>query len=742
MSNRLKSVMPKIISLEQTCCVQGRDISDTIASVRDVITLADQENIEGYVIKIDQQKAFDRVSHDYLFAVLEKFGFGSNFINWIKIFYTDIYSSVKCNGHLTRYFPIKNSVRQGCPISAMLYVLAAEPLCQAIKTNHNIVGIHIPNSNRTSLIYLHADDTTVTVSNTTSIVEVFNVMGTYGKASGAKVNKTKSEILCIGSGTLQACDVDLHNITVCEEVTQLLGVYIGKCQQLCDELNWRELVKQIKQLLGMWSQRKLKIQGRAVVITNLITSKIWYKVMAQSMPEWALSEIKLACLRFLWSGRAHLVAFNTIIGSKQEGGLQIPDVSLKIKTFRLKYLFRYLSDDCNALWKDTFSYFLRSVLNMELTHSCLYMSLANKHIQCLPVFYREMLTAWATVRDNITFTVDANFVYNQPLFLNANVQHNGKILLYPECVTAGVPLVRDIAYEFITGFLPPLAVAEMVINDNPDLSIARVFTMLETIVASLPQQWIQVIDSEIAPHTNCIHAEVLSSDDRTVDASPRSSQWYATLVTKAQRPPAAHAYWRSVYGDLPTTTLWRGVNFSFKTPECIDLDYRVCHNSIYTNQKLFDIGKVDSALCPVCKQQNEVLKHIFVKCTQLANAKQFIVETLETLFKDTLPNYTNTLSFEKLMLLGYLESRRDVNYYFVNYFLSIVRLCMHKRRLIAVMQDKIIPLKAFILHTLKVNIKYAYFYYTHRRQSEYFNRIFVDKNQFVTVVNNSIQYHF
>ena len=96
----------------------GRDIADTLASIRDIIDLVEMDNMEGYILKIDQEKAFDRVSHEYLLDVLETFGFGNGFKTWVKIFYTDIHSSVKSNGYLTKYFPIKNSVRQGCPISA------------------------------------------------------------------------------------------------------------------------------------------------------------------------------------------------------------------------------------------------------------------------------------------------------------------------------------------------------------------------------------------------------------------------------------------------------------------------------------------------------------------------------------------------------------------------------------------------------------------------------------------------
>jgi hypothetical protein len=80
MANCLKYVLPNIVSGEQTCCVLCRDIADTIASIRDVIHLAERDSLEGCIVKVDHMKSFDRVNHNYLFAVLEKFGFGSKFV--------------------------------------------------------------------------------------------------------------------------------------------------------------------------------------------------------------------------------------------------------------------------------------------------------------------------------------------------------------------------------------------------------------------------------------------------------------------------------------------------------------------------------------------------------------------------------------------------------------------------------------------------------------------------------------
>ena len=71
MSNRIKFVLPKIISPNQSCCIIGKDISDTVCSVRDVMDLVEMDELEAFLVKLDQEKAFDRVGHEYLLAVLK-----------------------------------------------------------------------------------------------------------------------------------------------------------------------------------------------------------------------------------------------------------------------------------------------------------------------------------------------------------------------------------------------------------------------------------------------------------------------------------------------------------------------------------------------------------------------------------------------------------------------------------------------------------------------------------------------
>ena len=199
LAHRLTQVLPNIINSDQTACIPGRTINDNISLIRDVIDYANETNTPLALISIDQMKAFDRTSHSFLFATLERFGFGPNFIRWIKLIYNSVSSSVNVNGWLTSFINLERGLRQGCALSMPLYVLTAEILALRIRSNPRIQGITPPGSTAQVKLSQYADDTTFTLRDDSSIQETFHLLSLYESASGAKINLAKCKGLWAGS---------------------------------------------------------------------------------------------------------------------------------------------------------------------------------------------------------------------------------------------------------------------------------------------------------------------------------------------------------------------------------------------------------------------------------------------------------------------------------------------------------------------------------------------------------------
>ena len=111
-----------MISYEQTAYVNGRFICETGRLISDIIEVSDVFNINGFLVTMDIEKAFDSLNHSFLLAVLKKVGFGTSFINWTGAILNKPESCVINSGKTTQYFQLDKGPRQGDPISTYLFI--------------------------------------------------------------------------------------------------------------------------------------------------------------------------------------------------------------------------------------------------------------------------------------------------------------------------------------------------------------------------------------------------------------------------------------------------------------------------------------------------------------------------------------------------------------------------------------------------------------------------------------------
>ena len=149
-------------------------------------------------MSMDAEKAFDRLEWGYLFYALDKFGFGKQFINWIRLLYSMPVASVCTNGMHSEHFAISRGTRQGCPLSPLLFALAIEPLAIAIRQDTTMIGLFREGIEQR--ISLYADDMILYVSHPdTSMPRILSILESFGKISGYKINLQKSEVCPINA---------------------------------------------------------------------------------------------------------------------------------------------------------------------------------------------------------------------------------------------------------------------------------------------------------------------------------------------------------------------------------------------------------------------------------------------------------------------------------------------------------------------------------------------------------------
>ena len=130
LASRLKSVISSIVNENQVAYVNNRFISESGGLISDILEIINSLDIEGLLITVDIEKAFDSINHSFLMCVLEKFGFVNEFRKWMQILeILQMKNRESCTingGKTTPYFKLERGTRQGDPISAYLFIIALE----------------------------------------------------------------------------------------------------------------------------------------------------------------------------------------------------------------------------------------------------------------------------------------------------------------------------------------------------------------------------------------------------------------------------------------------------------------------------------------------------------------------------------------------------------------------------------------------------------------------------------------
>ena len=121
--------------------VKNRHIGESGRLLSNVIETAKIKKLEDFLVAMDIEKAFDSFDHNCLILTLENYGFGKNFILWVKILLRDQESCVINGGTTTKYFSLGRGAHQGDPVSAFSFVLASGILFILTKSKPEIEGM-------------------------------------------------------------------------------------------------------------------------------------------------------------------------------------------------------------------------------------------------------------------------------------------------------------------------------------------------------------------------------------------------------------------------------------------------------------------------------------------------------------------------------------------------------------------------------------------------------------------------
>lgn len=152
------------------------------------------KDTQAAVLSLNAQKAFDQMEWPYMRETLKQFGFGINFIQWVETIHLKPVSSILTNADESCPFHPQCSVRQGKPLSTLLFHIALEPLAIGIKGHPGKHGIQFGDTE--SLMNLYADDLLLCLSDPkVSVPNLLNYIKSFSKLSGYTINWDRSEFM-------------------------------------------------------------------------------------------------------------------------------------------------------------------------------------------------------------------------------------------------------------------------------------------------------------------------------------------------------------------------------------------------------------------------------------------------------------------------------------------------------------------------------------------------------------------
>lgn len=345
---RLQGVIHKIVGPHQTCGIRGRSICTNIHKARCVLECADAMHVGVAVLQLDLEKAFDCVSHEVLFCILDYINVGSVIKEGVALAYQNCTTRLVVNKALGAPINVQRSVRQGCPLSPLLFCIYIETLCLRILKDNEIRGFRVHESEVKVLAY--ADDIAVFCENKDSISKVVEITKRFSTITGSLVNWGK----CLGfwHGEWQSTPDTFANVSWLTTPVKYLGAPLQFYKD--SEPYWHEQTQETRAKADKWRGAYLSTFARATVCNLFFVSKLWYVMQVLHCSRTNVQKLHRVLAVFVWASNWERCSRTNLFRRIKDGGLGLAHLFVRQLVNRFLFL-RDVSDP-----------FLRTVCQVRL----------------------------------------------------------------------------------------------------------------------------------------------------------------------------------------------------------------------------------------------------------------------------------------------------------------------------------------------------------------------------------------
>ena len=662
-AKRVEKVLALLINPDQTGFMKGRYIGQNIRLINDILEQTKLQNIPGILLQLDFQKAFDTIEWEFIQRTIALFNFGECIQRWISIFYSNTESAVLNNGFRTNYFHLKRGVRQGCPLSPYLFVLAAELLACKIRQDKEIQGINI--FGREIKLSQFADDTTLLNSNCNSVKKAITVLNNFGNISGLKLNPSKSKALWLGSWR-HRIDKPFGFIWP-DKPIRVLGTFVSYNEKENEKYNFTLKLQKLKTILDVWNCRSLTLFGRCLITKSLGISQLVHSISSLDVPQEYLGSVNSTVFKFIWKNKKDKIKRKVMSLDYDQGGLRAPNLEVLEKSLKLAWISRLLADEqkCRESWKVIPDYIFGKYGGLNFILRCNYDKKFLKQTD-IPPFYKSILQYFLELKESFRYQSGQE----QILFNNKDILINGRAIFYRNWFEHGICLVRDLLN--VNGKF--LSYNEFI--QKYDLKCN--FLIYFQVVSAIPRHLVEsAMANPVDRSVLLLNNMFLLSPDTSINLTKmKNKDYYWLLINKEKIELKANSKWeRDLQIDQTSLkSFFSHVKNVCKENKLREFYFKLLHRIVVTKKELFLFGIADDANCPLCETCDSII-HTFHSCnwSQLffsevikwfnkENGTSFTLSPTELIFGKKVDNRTKNFSTIKKLNFTFLYAK----YYLYN----------------------------------------------------------------------------
>ena len=632
-ANRLNPILQEGIGPHQTGFIPGRDIRGNIILTQTTIDRMVEQNSPGGILLIDWAKAYDKISHEAIWAVAEKIGIPKHGQRFLKAIYRNPVSWILCNGFMSRVIKIGSGVRQGCPLSPQIFTLVAELYNQNIIKNGKIQGFKI-NDRCYVKIVSYADDTAIPFISIEDIKECMRILTLYEKATASKMNITKTCFV--------ACQHKSHinkylqnkgyRIQLPGTNTRYLGMPIGVNPNY--DSTWDELKKNIYKELRKWHKICTSIYGRAIILKSKGLGQLWFVTTLLPINTYAqqtIKEIQKECTNFFWSYKGHKLRYANLMGTPEQGGFKLWDLQDKILSLQLKWMTKFENPQVKAMWKLNVAQILnnhQTKYQIAIPHSH---SKTEQRYKLYSPMVENFLLHWRTVLDRTPlelqqdkwvaslseqeipqyiYSVRDTHEWNTDTKQNINKEQEVPLidlLWYNDNNINNTPIiVREYAHTLVP--------VDVVIHNSIVVEAIATFPPVQFMIRA-PNKKIQLI------------------------AAMNNKDYYVAMQSLKPRGKKKEYKWP----NIAQHTIQQAFKSNHKGNESANIRqtrWLVLTHSLPVGSRIHKMNKKLTDQCPFCNQK-ETIRHCLYTCQNIAPIWQWFAQMWKAITDETLPNMTN-----------------------------------------------------------------------------------------------------